>query len=741
MKKIFSLFLLVFCAFSLISCGKTVVVDYYQIGFETNGGSTLENLVLKAGDDLTIPEPTKEGYVFGGWYEDVKLTRKFSSPDKMPSKSFWLYADWHVQLTFDSLGGTAVESITARPGTMISELPKPEYNDNIFQGWYLDNTYSKRLGLTVPGKNTTLYAKWQAIETSTALDITDTIQINGTNCYDLEKVDEGYKITSKSTKGAWDYFYFTLDFNVKDYQTIIFELEGSKDVKYITKLELGGAVTTEVTRTLTGESEMITWTVSADNLTATGGQKLIIFLNSGVAGASSTPEWILIKSVKLLRHVDLGAEQQHALFFDTQGGNTMAPIFAVEGAAISAPSDPVKPGSIFDGWYADSECTQKFVFDTMPVGPTTVYAGWKDADKITIKFDTAGAGTIQDIQTTVGSLVGTLPTLKSEGKMFLGWYENAEYTKKFTDTTYKTSMTLYARFIDPETDLNEDTKINFITGWTENEAGTMPITYDNGILNISTTTSKGEWSYIKTSLPEVSKNHNVLKLVLTGTAGRQIKVKFYVSGGTWETGNPEITLTGSEQTVYWLIPSNVQSNTEALIFIDGGKHGNTVSGTEIAIKEIALCEAIGGSTVEGGEVEGGGTTPGGDYADYEILDWQPKLGYWFSKDSGEKAYTFNTSQSLYISSGIRFTREDIPIGSIIVLKEGYQYRPDGWTSETENTGSRPDETKEQIIVVDEAWWGSFEYRAFNVSKVGKPSLSSANYQEFLEAFIIYVPKN
>ena len=80
------------------------------------------------------------------------------------------------------------------------------------------------------------------------------------------------------------------------------------------------------------------------------------------------------------------------------------------------------------------------------------------------------------------------------------------------------------------------------------------------------------------------------------------------------------------------------------------------------------------------------------------------------------------------------------INPVIVLKEGYQYRPDGWTSETGNTDARPGETQEQIVHVDEAWWGNYILRGFNVSRVGKPPLSEADYAEFREAFIIYVPK-
>ena len=213
-------------------------------------------------------------------------------------------------------------------------------------------------------------------------------------------------------------------------------------------------------------------------------------------------------------------------------------------------------------------------------------------------------------------------------------------------------------------------------------------------------------------------------------------MKFTVEGGVWETANPEIKLTTTEQTLYFMVPKAVVSNSEALIFVDGGKTGTQVSGTEVTIKEIALYAAIGDIAPddETGKEDG-------EYADYEELNWQPVIGYWFSQDAGEKGYTINTSQNIYISTTVRFTKDDIPVGSKIVIKEGYQYRPDGWNTETANTtGVRPNETKETVVTVDEAWWGNYIYRAFNISKVGKPQLTEADFADFLEAFKIYVPK-
>ncbi len=45
--------------------------DKYEVAFKTNGGSEIENVMVKSGNYLEEPDtPTKEGYVFEGWYLD-----------------------------------------------------------------------------------------------------------------------------------------------------------------------------------------------------------------------------------------------------------------------------------------------------------------------------------------------------------------------------------------------------------------------------------------------------------------------------------------------------------------------------------------------------------------------------------------------------------------------------------------------------------------------------------------------
>ncbi len=73
-------------------------------------------------------------------------------------------------------------------------------------------------------------------------------------------------------------------------------------------------------------------------------------------------------------------------------------------------------------------------------------------------------------------------------------------------------------------------------------------------------------------------------------------------------------------------------------------------------------------------------------------------------------------------------KAEIPNGTLLVVLDGWQYRPEGWvTLTTKNDGkdgrpSRPGNVTTSVVEVNDAWWGTFTYRAFNISKVsGTPS--------------------
>ena len=125
---------------------------------------------------------------------------------------------------------------------------------------------------------------------------------------------------------------------------------------------------------------------------------------------------------------------------------------------------------------------------------------------------------------------------------------------------------------------------------------------------------------------------------------------------------------------------------------------------------------------------------------YDLLNLDVTLlGYWNSA-TGSTVIDTVTSNHVNFAASRRFTPDDIPVGSVIVLADGWKYRPDAWKSAGPQS-SRPDNVTAKKVVVTEAWWGEYIERAFNISKADGSSLEGVTADEINQAFKIYVPKS
>ena len=130
-----------------------------------------------------------------------------------------------------------------------------------------------------------------------------------------------------------------------------------------------------------------------------------------------------------------------------------------------------------------------------------------------------------------------------------------------------------------------------------------------------------------------------------------------------------------------------------------------------------------------------------DLSKYTEMDYGPVgCAYWQADNefSYNKLLT-NTSIAMKFVASKRFTKNDLPIGSIIEIKEGYQYRPDAWVNDAKQT-SRPGNITTQYVVITEDWWSNYQYRAFNISRLDGKELEFC-MNEAIEAFSIYVPND
>lgn len=64
--------------------------------------------------------------------------------------------------------------------------------------------------------------------------------------------------------------------------------------------------------------------------------------------------------------------------FDANGGTAVTAVKVRSGSALEKPDDPTKDGFVFDGWYTDKECTQKYDFSTKVTKGFTLYARWNE---------------------------------------------------------------------------------------------------------------------------------------------------------------------------------------------------------------------------------------------------------------------------------------------------------------------------------------------------------------------------
>ena len=88
-----------------------------------------------------------------------------------------------------------------------------------------------------------------------------------------------------------------------------------------------------------------------------------------------------------------------------------------------------------------------------------------------------------------------------------------------------------------------------------------------------------------------------------------------------------------------------------------------------------------------------------------------------------------------------FDKADIPYGSLIVVLPGYQYRPEGWVDlkTKNNSADRPAQVTTNVVEVNAAWWGSWNYRAFNLLKNPRTTLNEETAADVAASFAIFTP--
>ncbi len=125
---------------------------------------------------------------------------------------------------------------------------------------------------------------------------------------------------------------------------------------------------------------------------------------------------------------------------------------------------------------------------------------------------------------------------------------------------------------------------------------------------------------------------------------------------------------------------------------------------------------------------------------YVLLDWMLEVQAYYNSSSSSNltSHANSTASNLpnFIASK-QLTKTELPVGSIIIVDEGYQYRPEGWVSLDAKNPNRPGNVSARCVEATDAWWGTYTVRAFNLSASPNRAMTEADAAHLR----IYVPKN
>ncbi len=174
----------------------------YKISYELSGGVPLDSLVNSytiESSTIYLPEVSRNGYEFCGWYEDSLFEKEVQKIKRGSYGNKTLYAKFVLadyEIIYELNGG---ENSAKNPETYNVEtelvLVAPSYEGLTFEGWYTEPDFENKITKIEKGTSghLTLFAKWS---------------LNG---FSFAPVLDGYEIISANVNGPSTYLPQTVN--------------------------------------------------------------------------------------------------------------------------------------------------------------------------------------------------------------------------------------------------------------------------------------------------------------------------------------------------------------------------------------------------------------------------------------------------------------------------------------------------------------------------------------------------
>ena len=464
----------------------------YQIVFNPNGGSCdlttkTAHVGAKAGE---LPTPSRDYYSFTGWFteavngEEVTADYIRENDTELPVYAHWSSHPYTV--TFVPNGGTCIPlSKAANVDSPIGELPEPERQYYIFDGWYKSDseqitkeyTQSTTASLTV-------YAHW------TPMKYTMTFDANGGSCDTKAEefpVDTDIGELPNPSRPYYDFEgWYTTDGETHITATYRQEKTDAVTVQakwrphtYTMKFDPNGGNCDKSITIGTVDEPVVILPVPTKNYYTWNGWYTVDGLKIESNYVHNTDEDITVYAQ--------WTPNKYTMTFDPNGGSVSPN--SKQGtvdAAIGTLPTPTRPYYTSLGWFTaksgGTQITEEYIHVTDSA--VTVYAHWKPGTYTIALNANGGKCSKSSITGTVDAVIGDLPVPTRDYYDFTGWFTAATGGTKVT-SDYKqgntNNLTLYAQWTPKSYDMkfnangrNATTPVSIKTYYVDSPVGELP---------------------------------------------------------------------------------------------------------------------------------------------------------------------------------------------------------------------------------------------------------------------------
>ena len=442
----------------------------YTITYRNGSETTTQSVPY--GDVIVLPEaPTMEGHTFAGW-------DGYTEGMTMPARALQFNANWTVNqytITFDSNGGSAVESITADFGADVTAPAAPTKEGHTFAGW------NAELPATMPAANLAFTAQWTVNNYTVTWDVdgvktTDTVAYGAAINEKAAPVKEGFTFdgwsgyTAGMTMPAGD-VEFTAAWTRNNYNvTWIVDGETIETATYAYEDVITAPNPTKAGYTFSGWTPAVPAIMPAADQTFTGSfnantdtaytVKTYVMDTEGNYGEptvenklGTTDETVsIVPEViegfttddslnKLETIVSVNDDDIIEVYYARNKYNVITNVDGIEDVAaevyfdaiVSAPAAPTKEGHTFAGWLGYTAGMK------MPAENVTLTADWT-VNNYNVTWNVDGATTVETYAYGATIVVPAAPT--KEGYTFAGWSPAVPATQGAADAEYVAQWTV-----------------------------------------------------------------------------------------------------------------------------------------------------------------------------------------------------------------------------------------------------------------------------------------------------------